>query len=209
MNIENWEKLLQKAIAVLDLAGIPTKDWTFGGGTALSFWLHHRVSRDIDIFLTDAQLLLLASPRLNSRIAGMVSRYEESMASLKVYFSDGEVDFIIAPHLTEDCCRTMSVGDRSVLVETPVEIVLKKLFYRPETLKVRDIIDTAAVLESKWGKELTRLAPHFLYSRMDVLMYRLERLKEVFHVEARQLMILKSGLEERALPVFAKFLRQM
>lgn len=41
---------------------------------------------------------------------------------------------------------TSSCG-QSVRVETPTEIVLKKLFYRTELLKVRDVVDVAAVLE--------------------------------------------------------------
>jgi Nucleotidyl transferase AbiEii toxin, Type IV TA system len=30
--------------------------WTFGGGTAMMIQINHRESRDVDIFLSDAQL---------------------------------------------------------------------------------------------------------------------------------------------------------
>jgi len=62
-------------------------------------------------------------------------------------FPEGLVDLIVAPHLTQDYFVAEIICGRSVRVETPTEIVLKKLFYRTELLKVRDVVDVAAVLK--------------------------------------------------------------
>ncbi len=68
-----------RAMEVLDAAGIPAEEWTFGGGTTLAFRFNHRVSRGVDIFLTDAQLLLLATPRLNAnRLLNTKRRHRSS-----------------------------------------------------------------------------------------------------------------------------------
>jgi hypothetical protein len=37
--------------------------WTFGGGTAMMLQIDHRESRDIDIFLPDAQFLAFLDPQ--------------------------------------------------------------------------------------------------------------------------------------------------
>jgi Nucleotidyl transferase AbiEii toxin, Type IV TA system len=37
--------------------------WTFGGGTAMMLQIHHRESRDVDIFLSDPQLLPFLDPQ--------------------------------------------------------------------------------------------------------------------------------------------------
>jgi hypothetical protein len=61
----NWQKLLKIPVSQLEAGGLPNNSWTFGGGTALMTILNHRLSKDIDIFLSDPQLLTLLSPRLN------------------------------------------------------------------------------------------------------------------------------------------------
>ncbi|UBU61945.1 nucleotidyl transferase AbiEii/AbiGii toxin family protein [Acidithiobacillus ferrooxidans] len=40
---------------------LPKLEWTIGGGTVLMFQYRHRLSRDIDIFITDAQYLYAAN----------------------------------------------------------------------------------------------------------------------------------------------------
>lgn len=75
MTHHGWKDLLRTAARILDRAGIVPEEWSFGGGTALALRLNHRVSNDVDIFLNDAQLLLLVTPRLNGDVAAVVRDY--------------------------------------------------------------------------------------------------------------------------------------
>jgi hypothetical protein len=65
--LSDWRRLLDRAINGLDRmreTGQPVPDWTLGGGTALMVHTGHRVSKDIDAFIDDAQYLSFLSPRL-------------------------------------------------------------------------------------------------------------------------------------------------
>ncbi|HHW41350.1 MAG TPA: nucleotidyl transferase AbiEii/AbiGii toxin family protein [Syntrophomonadaceae bacterium] len=201
-----WEVLFKKALRILDISGIPESEWAFGGGSALALYLQHRESKDVDIFLTDAQYLTLLTPRLNRMVSRMTSDYAEGSSFLKLRFPEGEIDFIIAPHLTQGCCEIKEIAGRSVQVETPEEIVLKKLFYRAETLKIRDVVDTAAVFEKRRGQLLENAS--LLASRIESLKRRWEKLKKSYCREASGLRILDPRLAEKAPTFFDSFLQE-
>ena len=133
-----WEVLWPRAMAcIASLEGhFPPPDWTFGGGTALMLLYEHRRSRDIDIFLRDPQYLTALSPRLNDHTEALTGRYVEQSNFLKLIFDGGEVNFIVAPSLTTDSYMIKTVLGTETKVETPVEIVAKKVFY---THRVQDI----------------------------------------------------------------------
>ena len=67
MGANAWEALFDKGMVALDSLSpmLPAPNWTMGGGTVLMFRYHHRLSQDVDIFLTDAQYLTALSPRLS------------------------------------------------------------------------------------------------------------------------------------------------
>lgn len=203
---ENWQVLLCRAGEILDATGIPPEEWAFGGGTALAYWLQHRLSNDVDIFLTDAQYLLWVTPRLNNDASKGMLEYEETSVSVKIVFPQGDIDFIIAPRLTGEPCKLVNIGGRDIFVELPVEIVLKKLFYRAESLKTRDLVDVAAVLESQWRDALLEASRGILGHRVQVLEQRFTRLKSVYADEIKSISLLKPYLGERALPECEAFL---
>ena len=64
--MENSKVLLDKAISIINEASVPKRIYSVGGGTVLSFFYNHRVSKDIDIFINDPQFLSSISPRLNN-----------------------------------------------------------------------------------------------------------------------------------------------
>ncbi|MGE5578015.1 MAG: nucleotidyl transferase AbiEii/AbiGii toxin family protein [Syntrophothermus sp.] len=199
---ELWRQLFIKAVQMLEAAGIPRNEWTFGGGTALALFLQHRESMDIDIFLHDAQLLSLLTPRVNKNLS-KVTDYTESSNFLKLKYPEGEIDFILAPFLTSNPWTLMDLEGKAVQVETPEEIVIKKLFYRAETLRVRDVIDTAAVYAARKEQFLGEAA--VLTSRLEALKRRWERLKPVFPVEV-QALHLNEDLVKTAPALFESFL---
>lgn len=202
-----WLKLLEKAQLLLEAAGIPDGEWSFGGGSALALFLQHRESQDVDIFLTDAQYLTFLSPRLNSLAARVAADCVETASFLKLRLPEGEIDFVIAPYLTANPLLTVEIGGRHMYVETPAEILLKKLFYRAETLKIRDVVDGAAVFAER-KEELLRYAG-LLFPKLDILERRWAKLKNIYGEEIRGLRILKKNLIEEAPVLFETFLGEV
>jgi hypothetical protein len=145
-----WRGLFARALEIIDAAcaaGMPDDDWSFGGGTVLMLRHRHRFSRDIDIFLPEPQYLGFLTPRLNSASdPGMVD-YLEQHGSIKIYYPEGEVDFVAAPPLTANHVVSMNIEGRSIRVETSVEIVAKKIRFRSRDFKARDLFDLAVVLQ--------------------------------------------------------------
>jgi hypothetical protein len=149
-----WPVLFDLATSILDhfeqTNGF-APDWSFGGGTALMLQIDHRESHDIDLFLDDPQIL----PFLNPETQGMqLERRPESYDSdgsgvLKLAYRDlGEIDFICAPSITDDPVTSSDVRGRTVWLETPAEIIAKKVYFRGWNFQPRDMFDLATVAES-------------------------------------------------------------
>lgn len=112
--------------------------------------IDHRESHDIDLFLDDPQVV----PFLNPGTQGYTLEREpdgyETNGShvLKLTFGDvGEIDFICCAPITEHPTSPNVIRDRKVQLETPAEILAKKVFYRGSRLQPRDMFDLAAVVD--------------------------------------------------------------
>jgi len=123
-------------------------DWTFGGGTALMLQIDHRESYDIDLFLDDPQII----PYLNPETQGIsLNRRPDSYVAdgngvLKLAYKDiGEIDFICCESITDDPTQRAVIRNRDVNLETPAEIIAKKVYYRGWNFQPRDMFDLAAV----------------------------------------------------------------
>lgn len=141
------QQLLRIAEEILVAGQVGRDQWTFGGGTALSIRIHHRESRDIDIFLQNAQHLTMITPRLNATAERVSSQYDESSSHVKIRSPsgiDGEIDFILSPILTRPGAEELEMWDGTLRVETGAEIIAKKLFHRAANFTGRDIFDLAA-----------------------------------------------------------------
>jgi len=183
--LRTWETLFQRALELIDSArdsGAPLDDWSFGGGTVLMRRHHHRFSKDIDIFVTDPQFLGYLSPRLNTRAESMTGHYDEQGNSLKLYFPEGEIDFVASAPLTQNPFVVETLFDRRVHVETSTEIVAKKVWHRGADFTARDIFDLAMVAE-KEPNALQQIKPVFR-DRRDVVLQRIvtheQALRETF-----------------------------
>lgn len=143
-----WKVLFRRALEIIDaVAASRTRfdDWSFGGGTVLMRRFRHRVSKDVDIFVPDPQYLGYVSPRLNDRADELTQKYLETEISVKLYFPEGEVDFIAAAPATRDPTAVENVLGRSVRVESTAEIIAKKVLHRARAFTARDIFDLALV----------------------------------------------------------------
>ncbi len=147
----SWELLFRHALDILDSAsanaGGAALDWSVGGGTMLMRRYRHRESRDVDIFIGDAQWIGALTPRLNTVAERKTGEYVEQAGFLKLYFEDGEVDFIVAGNVTDQPFVVETVLGRSVRVETDAEIIGKKVRYRGAQFRARDLFDLACVIE--------------------------------------------------------------
>lgn len=145
-----WEKLFEAALAILDAAhaaGAPARGWSFGGGTVLMRRHRHRVSRDVDIFVPDPQWLAYLTPRLNATAEELAADYAEQATFVKLYFPEGEVDFVVSRPMTAGPTMAESLFGREVEVETSAEIIAKKLWHRGAEFTARDLFDLALVAD--------------------------------------------------------------
>lgn len=205
MRSEVWKKLFRLAVKFLENSGLSTEKWVMGGGTVLMLHYKHRLSKDIDIFLTDPQLLTLLTPRLNDFVAEYVSDYDEQSNFLKLRFTEGEIDYIVAPNLTGLEPIMMDIENISVRTDAPEEIVIKKIFYRTETLKVRDIIDIAAVIKNR-ADSLRQFMP-ICSRKLELLKRRMENIRPNYKKNLMLLEILDSELAESSLQILEDFLK--
>lgn len=131
VGVEPWETLFDKAVTLIDQVTQNIHvQWSLGGGTVLMFQLNHRRSKDIDIFIPDPQILGMFSPRLNDNAHALTNDYLETRGSLKLLFPEGEVDFVVAESLTPRPFEQTTVRGRSVFLETPAEVIAKKMWHR-------------------------------------------------------------------------------
>jgi hypothetical protein len=191
----SWPALLEHTVALLAgarrMAGRPI-GWALGGGTVLMWHYHHRTSRDIDVFLQDPQLLTLLTPRRNEQAAAIARDYVEASNFVKLTLDQGEIDFIVAPALTARPRRRRRVRGRTLTVETPVEIVVKKAFYRAAELRPRDLFDLAVVI-TRTAPAMRRAAP-VLRPKLDVLRAGLPGLTRRYRTRAaREIAVLPAG----------------
>ncbi len=142
------------AMAIIDQAnaqGIGMNSWSFGGGTALMLQINHRESHDIDLFIEDAQYLPYLNPETQDYdLALAPNDYEtDGTRALKIVFEGvGEIDFICCDPVTETPFTKAEIRGRNVRLETPAEILAKKVVFRGSQLQPRDMFDIAAVAQA-------------------------------------------------------------
>jgi predicted nucleotidyltransferase component of viral defense system len=134
---------------------------------------HHRLSKDVDIFINDPQFINYLTPRLNNVAESLTRDYIEEHNYVKLIFPEGEIDFVAAPTITTAPTTREEILGRPFLVETSAEIIAKKIWHRGDSFKGRDILDTAMVAERE-PAELSQIAP-ILEGRRDVILARIEK----------------------------------
>jgi hypothetical protein len=130
-------------------------EWSFGGGTALMLQIDHRESHDIDLFLSDPQFLPFLNPDTQGyALERMPDTYQtDGTGSLKlIYNGIGEIDFICCAEITALPTAKAVIESREVNLETPAEILAKKVFYRGAAMQPRDMFDIAAT-DEKLGEQ--------------------------------------------------------
>jgi hypothetical protein len=178
---ESWKEMLASAVAIfedLERKGFGMPGVVLGGGTVLMFRFEHRLSKDIDFFMHDAQWLTLFTPRLNDTTAAMTANYLEQGNSLKLVLPRGDIDFIVSGPVTDaPAADSISFMGRTFLLETTEEILAKKLFYRAAQFQPRDVFDFVVAIEKDRASAARALAA--AAANHDLLRRRLEHLSRL------------------------------
>jgi len=182
-----WTVLLPHTYKLIDSlqkhAGVADPFWTLGGGTVLMFRYRHRRSKDIDVFVPDPQYLGYVNPRLSDEATEVTQDYVETAGYIKLIRSEGEIDFVASPNLTQNPFEWWHLEGRDIRVETAEEIVAKKLWHRGDTASARDLFDLSLVIEKDTNgllaaaSYLTRHRDSFikqLYERESILKTQFE-----------------------------------
>jgi hypothetical protein len=146
--LDAWKALFRRALEIIGAvaaSGTRYDDWSFGGGTVLMRRFRHRVSKDVDIFVPDPQHLGYVSPRLNDKAEALTQNFLETEMSVKLYFPEGEIDFIASDAVTKNPYGVERILGRDVRVDSTAEIIGKKVRYRGRMFTGRDLFDLALV----------------------------------------------------------------
>lgn len=138
------ELLLEKAIKILEYANIDNSQWSMGGGTILMLNYHHRLSKDVDIFVSNTQYFNGLSPKLND-VAEDADFYQEGERFISLSYPEGKIDFVKAFQVSDYLPTLKHVFNQNIFVDDDIEIVTKKVFFRGASLHPRDLYDLATV----------------------------------------------------------------
>jgi hypothetical protein len=70
---------------------------------------------------------------------------------VKLFLPEGEIDIVASSTLTKNPFEEYKVLGRDILLETPVEIIAKKLWHRGDRATARDLLDLAVVIEHHYS----------------------------------------------------------
>ncbi len=149
-----WRSLFSHALTLIDgmrRHGTSNPFWTFGGGTLLMLRYHHRLSKDIDIFVPDPQYLGYVNPRINEAAADITHEYEEGAQFVKLILPEGEIDFVVSQNFTDPGYDQWKLMGQPVKAETTAEIIAKKMWYRGDHPTARDLFDLSLAIERDPG----------------------------------------------------------
>ena len=191
--MENSKILLRYAIGALSQTNIKDGEWAIGGGTVLASYYNHRMSKDIDVFINEAQYLSEISPRFNDACEDALD-YDEMSNYISLSFIEGKVDFIVAAQLTKFPARLQSFLGQEVMLDDAVEIVAKKLYFRNDHILPRDLFDLAIVYNSDRRCDLVDFALS-IPEKIKVFIETFENNKEILKYRSYSLVYWESILE--------------
>jgi len=140
-------------------SSLPSQDHStirFGGGTALAlYYFQHRLSFDIDLFVTDVQILNYLSPKhwIDETNKFNTSKYIDLSNHIRVLEKKNniKVDVLASQSASYDylCDNSKEIFCSDVYVESIEDIIAKKIVYRRNDNLTRDIIDIAIAIKLK------------------------------------------------------------
>lgn len=128
--------------------GVSRNSLSFGGGTALAmYYLGHRKSFDIDLFIDNPQCLAFFSPKHwiddNPHIA---DEYGESPHQIYLYTKDNiKIDIVVRPNIDKNLLdSSKAIFNSDIYIHSIEDIIANKIIFRRNDNKPRDIFDIVA-----------------------------------------------------------------
>jgi predicted nucleotidyltransferase component of viral defense system len=127
------------------------------------YYFQHRLSFDIDLFVTDIQILNYLSPKhwIDETDKFNTSKYIDLSNHIRVLEKQNniKVDVLVSQNASSDYLLDNSkvIFTSDVYVESIEDIIAKKIVYRRNDNLTRDIIDIAIAIKSKDGILLNML----------------------------------------------------
>jgi len=138
---------------------LPQQDYSlirFGGGTALAmYYFQHRLSFDIDLFVTDVQVLNYLSPKhwIEETDNFNNSKYIDLSNHIRVLEKRNniKVDILVSQGASSDFLLddSKTLFNETIYVESVEDIIAKKIVYRRNDNLTRDIIDIAIAITQR------------------------------------------------------------
>lgn len=134
---------------------LPNNDLSFmrfGGGTALAIYhFQHRKSFDIDLFVTDPQILNYLSPKhwIDDSSTFNTAKYMDLANHIRLLTKENiKIDILVSQDFISHPIidNTQAFFHETIYVESLEDILAKKIVYRKDQNKSRDIIDLSVAL---------------------------------------------------------------
>lgn len=168
------------------------------------YYLDHRMSKDIDVFLYNPQYLNYFLPSLNSYLEGVATDYSNQANFIKIKLDSHEIDFIVSGNITGIKPKTEMINNFIFQMDHPFEIIAKKIFHRHDSFTIRDIFDLAMVYNSDgpnlinalsvidtdiWKSLSARIKSLAQLEESTVAMKNIERLPNSKSIEEREFLL--------------------
>jgi hypothetical protein len=142
--VDQLQLILELVRASID--GIREGSWAVGGGAALELQWGHRFARDVDVFFYDPMLFAFFSPRVNDFYDRRAISAVEGVDNIVLVFEGTEINIVCAVPLTNSPLQAIQVDQHPVPLESPHEIIARKMRHRRDALTKSDLFDTAKYL---------------------------------------------------------------
>ncbi len=141
---------------ILEILSDLQPPWTLTGGGALAgFHLKHRTTKDLDLFWHGHSRLGDLPDKVRNRLIEAslkVTVLQSAPAFFQLRASDGKevciVDLVAESISPTEIPLRMRVGDISIAVDTPYEILVNKLCALLGRAEVRDLIDVRSLIQA-------------------------------------------------------------
>lgn len=147
-------KAQQLVLGKISELALVSENFFLTGGTALSvFYLHHRVSEDIDLFSTHFQNLSSIDVILKRSFAEELVVVQSSSAFYSYLIGGIKIDLVFDPLSTEEKRQSVEIeGGAKVLVDTLDNIASNKLAAAASRSEPKDLIDIFFISQQVWSE---------------------------------------------------------
>jgi hypothetical protein len=152
--------------------------WAIGGGAGLELLWKHRQARDLDVFLYNPMVFAFLSPRTNDFYERIGIDAAEGIDSISWRSGGVDISIVCTAPLTDSIAEKFSFEDQIINIESPHEILARKLHHRASSLTVNDLFDVAHYVQLYPPIHRNELTASLLTDNRELLRSRAEEFQE-------------------------------